>query len=810
MYMSKIKNLAFTLAELLTAVLVISVIMVALAPVITKRMKENITVQTDNKKGLEIYTNPGTYTFDVPIGINTLFIQGSGGGGGGGGSSYIDKEISFNTIGTQTWIVPRGVNQITFTITGSGGGGGGGYAQKINKNCVAGMTQIQFISDNGLDLCVTDSQTPVNGAYNGLIRTVSAKTTCDRDMCCWQNSESYCNSAGGYSGCNKTTCTYGAAQSWCSSSQFAAKYSVSNARLIKLSEIKRIISYGKLGKNGLKVCKNISISDSYCPSGTINKYDNYVSRCEMGVENSAPGSNNSYAYTAHIWLDNEEQLCFYKNTISYNKNPLQDKKIPYSVFCAYELDNWFQYSGAGGASGAVMEKTINVLPNDTFEITIGSGGSGGAARTKGSQGGTTKIVHKRGGVELGTYYVKGGLGGNGASTTANGAAYTNGTASGNTTVSGTCYARNRKDTSDSFVGGNTTCSVISYSGESGTELQGGNGGRLKNEGVATQGGTIGEMGENVSSGKNATEYAFGGGGGTCKRGVRTASSCSSGGKGANGKINISYRIMLPGGGGGAATRVGGSKVVSEKNTDYEIKYKIQEGTRLVFQIGAGGTGGLAGQNGTNGQPTTISGNKIIFLGGEGGKTVTSAQKNNLSSCIGTTTNSTTIKNCINNSSYKAQGGKSSYVSTDSALVNNSTGLITNDSGKISYTISTSFKGNNGKTGAQSYNIIPYTYGFDGGTGGAPFGIRSNSIVASISCGGGISGTYGSTTDANAYLCTSGSPDGNSARSHDPVNNEFGGSGGGGAGAVGDSFEQGSGGNGSSGYLRIRWDASEQE
>ena len=82
---------AFTLAELLTAVLVISIIMVALAPVITKRMKDNVSVTTDNKKGLEIFANPGTYTFDVPIGINTLFLQGAGGGGGGGGASYIDK-----------------------------------------------------------------------------------------------------------------------------------------------------------------------------------------------------------------------------------------------------------------------------------------------------------------------------------------------------------------------------------------------------------------------------------------------------------------------------------------------------------------------------------------------------------------------------------------------------------------------------------------------------------------------------------------------------------------------------------------------
>ena len=117
------KQYAFTLAELLTAVLVISVIMVALAPVITKRMKDSISVQTDNKKGLEIFTNPGTYTFDVPIGINTLFIQGSGGAGGGAGSTYVEKNVSFT--GSTTWTIPKGVNEVTFTITGSGGGGGG-------------------------------------------------------------------------------------------------------------------------------------------------------------------------------------------------------------------------------------------------------------------------------------------------------------------------------------------------------------------------------------------------------------------------------------------------------------------------------------------------------------------------------------------------------------------------------------------------------------------------------------------------------------------------------------------------------------
>ena len=113
----QIKKPAFTLAELLTAILIISVIMVALAPVITRRMKETVAITTDNKKGLELFTNPGVYTFDVPIGINTLFIQGSGGGGGGAGAN----EAASNTVSytsNSTWTVPNGVNKITLSIIG--------------------------------------------------------------------------------------------------------------------------------------------------------------------------------------------------------------------------------------------------------------------------------------------------------------------------------------------------------------------------------------------------------------------------------------------------------------------------------------------------------------------------------------------------------------------------------------------------------------------------------------------------------------------------------------------------------------------
>ena len=68
---------AFTLAELLTATLVISIIMVALAPTITRRAHDNVAITVNQKQGLEIFATPGIYSFDVPVGINTLFLQGS-------------------------------------------------------------------------------------------------------------------------------------------------------------------------------------------------------------------------------------------------------------------------------------------------------------------------------------------------------------------------------------------------------------------------------------------------------------------------------------------------------------------------------------------------------------------------------------------------------------------------------------------------------------------------------------------------------------------------------------------------------------
>ena len=837
---------AFTLAELLTAVLVISVIMVAFAPVITKRMKDNVSVTTDNKKGLEIFANPGTYTFDVPIGINTLFLQGAGGGGGGAGAS-LSGEINVTKTSNSTWTVPKGVNQVTLKITGAGGGGGGANGASSgatscennpgsngNPNDTELAKNPLFhalrISDDGSDLCIfkRNALDDGNWPYQNCDRqNLKAGQTCASMQCCWYAADSKYTSGSSnestypysYSGKGRAVCTRSAGSNVCGCyGRTVASGPTYGYRLPTDGELQKIRKYlneysRNAGNNGLQLCSiNYLTSEpntvAQCSSAGTCIGAGWVNRCDAAF---VWGSSGMFQ-----WINPSSIGVIHP-----------DQQYAGSIRCVKSLKYYNNYSGSGGSSGAVLEKTINVLPNDTFEITIGQGGAGGASKTKGGQGETTKIVHKRGGIELGTYYVKGGLGGNPATTSAHGSAYLNNTTSSGTTPQGTCYSRNRKDTSDSFTGGNTSCTTISYSGESGSSTKGGNGGRVKNEGSinngeASSGGYLyvdSSRGANqratneeirLAKGQNASTAGFGGGGGLTPAWANSTSHFYQGGKGANGKVEILYKMALPGSGGGSASRVGG--VEESTNKDYEIKYKVSEGDRIVIEVGSGGSGGAPGQDGLSGTPTIVGDNEIIFLAGEGGKAVTQNQKDSIRSCVQNASSNSQIASCLNNSSYKPQGGRSGIITVDNEIKTTTLGLLITNTNNTSYTVpSSTFKGKDGNMPSQiNQNIIPWSYGYDGGVGGAPFGIRKSNAAASITCGGGMSGTYADTTDIENYVCTSGNINANNARNHDPANNEFGGSGGGGGGVTNDSFEQGQGGNGSSGYLRIRWDASEQE
>ena len=845
-FCAKITQPAFTLAELLTATLVISIIMVALAPTITRRAHDNVAITVNQKQGLEIFATPGIYSFDVPVGINTLFIQGAGGGGGGAGAraGSVNK-LTYTSNGKLT--IPTGVSQVKFTITGAGGGGGGSNGTPKTDHCKLAKNGDDLVFDlpvttmirgytDERDVCFTtkNARAGKEGVHWGASHTVDAGTSCTNSgACCWNDiGANKCNTLPKW-GCytevmvdgelrsgNEPACEYLAATNICTqlgAAGNALRYSYSIPPEDIWLKVKSDLEYWSKFLKLTAHCDGGNVAANTC--NDFLPQSGYTSKCTGTAANECRGGG-------YFAKDSSGRRIFYINgKKSYGVGDLSGDMAA-GVRCYKILNQMTRYSGAGGASGAQLTKTINVLPNDELHYTIGTGGAGGSAGSPGSKGGRTTIKHYRDGSEIGEFYVEGGLGGNAATPTAHGKAYANGTSSGQTTPSGTCYAE-YKNTSGTKVT-ETSCGadgVISYSGAAGTSTKGGNGGMVKNTGTIadgsySSGGYLfidstrdlstrstdaeercakgqdgGYLNAKCSTGAVGTykaDYAgFGGGGGFTPGWAVDSSHFFGGGKGANGKVYIEYSISLPGGGGGSATRIGGDVTVNGETKAQEMVVKVTEGDRLVLKVGAGGAGGVSGQNGTNGEATVIGDNDIVIFGGEGGN-------------IGSGTTAGT-------------GGRSGYVNHNGEEKNVTLGLqLSSDmTSRVNYIKSvTTFKGQAGKKGGvpSISGITPsgnWLYGFSGGSGGAPYGIRNANIKPSVSCGGGIEAPELGTTLAN-YICTSKIIRGFDSKTHDPANNEYGGSGGGGGGVVDDSLEYGAGGNGAPGFLRIRWNEAEQE
>ncbi len=149
------KKAAFSLVEMLMALLVASLLMAALAPVITKRMNENIGISIEGTiPGKNIKVHNITYEdcinsggvekevldsngrvvskycegeFTVPTGFNGTMTVTAVGAGGGGGAAATAGYTEYTTAGsTGTFKVPLMVNQIEATLISGGAGGGAG------------------------------------------------------------------------------------------------------------------------------------------------------------------------------------------------------------------------------------------------------------------------------------------------------------------------------------------------------------------------------------------------------------------------------------------------------------------------------------------------------------------------------------------------------------------------------------------------------------------------------------------------------------------------------------------------------------
>lgn len=151
---NNIKFAAFSLVEMLMALLVASLLMTALAPVMTRKIDENVNL-TGNmapagaaRKTVEIEYNSAdcndikTATdgsqycegeFEVPGGYNGMMKITAIGAGGGGAAAATAGYTEYTTVGeTNTFNVPYGVGEIEATLI-SGGSGGGAGGQDIKN-----------------------------------------------------------------------------------------------------------------------------------------------------------------------------------------------------------------------------------------------------------------------------------------------------------------------------------------------------------------------------------------------------------------------------------------------------------------------------------------------------------------------------------------------------------------------------------------------------------------------------------------------------------------------------------------------------
>lgn len=138
-FKSKYLNPGFSLVEMLMALLVASLLLAALAPVITKKMdKENIHVSGTGRNTSEHYAvfNDASKNgsedniFTVPSNAVNVRVTMIGGGGAGGGATFGSKII---TASENNWKVPDGVKKIRVYMIGGGGGGASGGVVLANQ-----------------------------------------------------------------------------------------------------------------------------------------------------------------------------------------------------------------------------------------------------------------------------------------------------------------------------------------------------------------------------------------------------------------------------------------------------------------------------------------------------------------------------------------------------------------------------------------------------------------------------------------------------------------------------------------------------
>ncbi len=630
---------AFSLVEMLMALLVASLLLAALAPVMTRKITENVNFGGGSSKTLASYEcfpysdSLGDVTYNLDEAYYANFVIASGGGGGAGATKekVITKNETYKVNGTTndaTKDIPitNTMTRVVVTQLIGGGGGGGRGATYKNTEEVAGQ-QIKPSAENCTNygekyaagktdtvgnqgtafatydtkaLCVTKFNQKVgtngsNGCYGGYSNTTKLTT----------NSTAYT-----YSPKGRWACNHSGATTACSN------LAATTGHPWRLPTITEVATWKtKDFWQALMLCNDSSAK--------------YVHICD---QSKSKLYSSYYAWPYHV-RTSTNNVDYYLRGNSWSKNSTNNI-ISYFASTRCVLDSWndegyttYEYGAYGGGGGGSAGYLANIdITNyvkqaqnsggGTIKIVAGKGGAGAPVNGSAAAGGNSNIfVYNKSGTVIYAWASDGGRAGGNATSSAAG---TGGTSPGCLAYNGSAWT-------------STNCSTNGIKGANGAAparhkdktpvgylvAAGGSGANSSYSNGATGGGA----GGNAAAGGAAGSYGGGGGGGARSDGSAVVHYAGGNGAGGIAEVNVTYEERYAGSGGGGGA---GGNVAKISNVD------VGKNSTCTIHVGAGGYGGSFDTDGSDGvwswvkcvgdHPTA----EFYVYGGLGGKKGTTA------------------------------------------------------------------------------------------------------------------------------------------------------------------------------------------
>ena len=766
------------------ALLVASLLMAALAPVMTKRTDEaklNISgvgaAQYDKDAVIQIFTK--SETFNVPNDVNSVKVTMLGGGGAGGDAFHGVQEFKDpNSI--KSWKVPEGVTKLRVYMVGGGGGGASGGVG-------VGTAYADIPATTASETCITKDEgahtvtIPSNASWTVPELFEACKTggstETDRTKWTYVADENITYEPGKPAGAELkvTACGGGGGggYSWVTKAGGGGSGGyVENIAVLSPSST----LFVKVGGGGAAgVGSYPATQGAGFGGGGAGGYANNESSAQGNSIAGQYGGDGGFGKPA---TDTSDKNGFSGQSGAGVSTSFGGQGGIYSNYISGNGGNGGVWGGGGGGGGYVFlrsgtngiggagrgggaggggpttistsDKAGNDDPNGEYIIFQIGGGGGGGGSGGNANGDTTGAAGVGGGGGGGGGYGAGGGGGGGAGGSG---ATSNGPAFGGAFGAGSPLLASLGGIANASIQNGKSGSYLAWAGGGG----GGYGGMPGDDAGNQSGGKIGS-----TTIWKSTNYCDGGngesGGGT--QGKPGRIQICYGTSGVREKaLKCQYNLPANGGGGGGAAQI----------TIGEID--VTPGETLYFEVGAGGGNqAAAGKNGYNGKATYIrrgsSTGTIIAtaLGGNAGlyssdENVASAGGARLGVRVFTMINNVANNNgnWINKTFTGGYGGADGNLA--SALINRGFGGAGgNIQNMKAESVSGGVGGNSIKNGV-SPDVTSYGAGGGGGAGaqsaGDTFGIGAAGASGYIyieyggsNGGGGTSGEYVSKTIYN--------------------------------------------------------------